>query len=162
MKDRKRSSSPPEAIAAPQAAIQKRSGPWLLRDAPSHSASVKSAIPIPASSDTEKSNLRGGLSCHATAGPFDRTGCAAPAVDAIVGFSDRSDPMAGGWTRDGAVQDQIDASVADAVKRARSRLPQGDGSAVCEDCGGEIPEARRRAVPGVRRCVGCQAEVDEA
>jgi hypothetical protein len=30
--------------------------------------------------------------------------------------------MAGGWTRDGSVQDQIDASVEDAVKLARSRL----------------------------------------
>ena len=29
--------------------------------------------------------------------------------------------MAGGFTKDGAVQDQIDASVADEVNRARSR-----------------------------------------
>jgi hypothetical protein len=36
--------------------------------------------------------------------------------------------MAGGWTRDGGVQDQIDASVEDAVKLARSRLPDGEGS----------------------------------
>ena len=35
--------------------------------------------------------------------------------------------MAGGWTRDGGVQDQIDASVEDAVKLVRSRLPDGDG-----------------------------------
>jgi len=28
--------------------------------------------------------------------------------------------MAGGWSRDGAVQEQIDASVEDAVQRARS------------------------------------------
>ena len=33
--------------------------------------------------------------------------------------------MATGWARDGAVQEQIDASVEDAVKRARSKLPQG-------------------------------------
>jgi len=31
--------------------------------------------------------------------------------------------MAGGWTRDGSVQDQIDARVEDAVKLARNRLP---------------------------------------
>jgi len=30
--------------------------------------------------------------------------------------------MASGWARDGAVQEQIDASVEDAVKLARSRL----------------------------------------
>lgn len=69
--------------------------------------------------------------------------------------------MAGGWYRDGAVQDQIDASVEDAVKSARTRLGQGEGLTECEDCGGTIPEARRRAVPGVRRCVPCQ-QLDDA
>lgn len=68
--------------------------------------------------------------------------------------------MAVGWSRDGAVQEQIDASVDDAVARARSRLPRGESLTHCEDCGEEIPEARRRAVPGVRRCVTCQAEAD--
>jgi len=68
--------------------------------------------------------------------------------------------MAVGWARDGAVQDQIDASVEDAVARARSRLPRGESLTHCEDCGEEIPEARRLAVPGVRRCVACQSEAD--
>jgi phage/conjugal plasmid C-4 type zinc finger TraR family protein len=66
--------------------------------------------------------------------------------------------MAGGWTRDGSVQDQIDASVEDAVKLARSRLPEGQGSTHCEECGTLIPEARRKAIPGVRLCVSCQSE----
>jgi phage/conjugal plasmid C-4 type zinc finger TraR family protein len=69
--------------------------------------------------------------------------------------------MATGWARDGAVQEQIDASVEDAVKRARSALPRGDSLARCEECGVAIPEARRRAVPGVRRCVACQSERDD-
>lgn len=69
--------------------------------------------------------------------------------------------MAVGWARDGAVQDQIDASVDDAVERARRALRQGEALDNCEDCGEAIPEARRRAVPGVRRCVGCQSEADE-
>jgi phage/conjugal plasmid C-4 type zinc finger TraR family protein len=69
--------------------------------------------------------------------------------------------MAGGWSRDGAVQDQIDASVEDAVKLARSRLPDGEGSTHCEVCDEAIPEARRKAIPGVRLCVRCQAEVEE-
>lgn len=68
--------------------------------------------------------------------------------------------MAVGWARDGAVQDQIDASVEDAVERARRRLPRGESLTHCEDCGEEIPEARRRAVAGVRRCVACQSEAD--
>ena len=69
--------------------------------------------------------------------------------------------MAGGWSRDGAVQEQIDASVADAVERARSRLPRGESLEHCEECGAAIPQARREAMPGVRLCVGCQAERDK-
>ena len=68
--------------------------------------------------------------------------------------------MAVGWARDGAVQDQIDASVADEVERARKNLPTGPSLAACEDCGEPIPEARRKAMPGVRRCVACQTELD--
>jgi len=69
--------------------------------------------------------------------------------------------MAGGWTRDGAVQDQIDASVNDAVKLARSRLPGGDGSSSCQECDTLIPEARRKAIPGVRLCVDCQSALEQ-
>lgn len=68
--------------------------------------------------------------------------------------------MAGGFAKDGAVQDQIDATVEDAVKRARSQLPRGESLRHCEECDAEIPEARRDAVPGVRLCVQCQAERD--
>lgn len=69
--------------------------------------------------------------------------------------------MAGGWTRDGNVQDQIDASLEDAVKLARSRLPAGESATHCENCDAVIPEARRKAVPGVRLCIGCQAEFEK-
>ena len=69
--------------------------------------------------------------------------------------------MAGGWSRDGAVQDQIDASVEDAVNLARSRLPQGKSLSQCEDCADPIPEARLNAIPGIRLCVGCQSEFDQ-
>ena len=64
--------------------------------------------------------------------------------------------MAGGWAKDGAVQEQIDASVEDAVKRAREALNAGTGSTDCEDCGEQIPAARRKALPTATRCVGCQ------
>ncbi len=69
--------------------------------------------------------------------------------------------MAGGWSRDGAVQDQIDASVDDAVKRARSRLPGGKSLTHCQECEAAIPDARRKAIPGVRLCISCQAEIEE-
>ncbi len=68
--------------------------------------------------------------------------------------------MAGGWARDGAVQDQIDASVEDAVKHARSRLARGESLKQCEQCGESIPEARRQALPGVRKCIACQEAED--
>jgi phage/conjugal plasmid C-4 type zinc finger TraR family protein len=69
--------------------------------------------------------------------------------------------MATGWARDGAVQDQIDASVEDAVELARSRLPKGESLTHCEECGTDIPEARRKAIVGVRLCIACQQELDQ-
>ena len=69
--------------------------------------------------------------------------------------------MAGGWTADGAVQDQIDATVDSEIERARSRLPKGESRLECEDCDAPIPEGRRLAMPGVRRCVRCQTEIDQ-
>jgi phage/conjugal plasmid C-4 type zinc finger TraR family protein len=69
--------------------------------------------------------------------------------------------MAVGWSRDGAVQEQIDATVESAVQLARSRLPDGESLTHCEECGDAIPEARRKAMPGVRYCVRCQSEIEE-
>ena len=69
--------------------------------------------------------------------------------------------MAVGWARDGAVQEQIDASVMDAVKRARSSMPIGKSARHCKECGETIPKARRRAIPGVCLCVDCQSEFEE-
>jgi phage/conjugal plasmid C-4 type zinc finger TraR family protein len=68
--------------------------------------------------------------------------------------------MATGWAREGAVQDQIDASVKDAIERARSQLPQGQGLQHCAECGEGIPEARRAAIPGARLCLACQEAHD--
>ncbi|MDI5987597.1 DksA/TraR family C4-type zinc finger protein [Halomonas sp. M4R5S39] len=69
--------------------------------------------------------------------------------------------MAGGWSRDGAVQEQIDSTIEDALQRARSELPRGESLKHCEECGDEIPQARREAVPGVRLCIACQSELDK-
>lgn len=70
--------------------------------------------------------------------------------------------MASGWAPDGAVQDQIDGSITDAVRLARSRLPSGPGEIYCQECGEEIPEARRLAMPGARLCVACQSGHDRS
>ena len=69
--------------------------------------------------------------------------------------------MATGWAGDGAVQDQIDATVKDAVERAKSQLTAGPALTHCAHCGAEIPEARRKALPGVRLCVPCQEAEDK-
>jgi len=68
--------------------------------------------------------------------------------------------MATGWAGDGAVQDQIDATVKDAISRVQSQLPRGPSRTHCLDCETEIPEARRQAIPGVRLCLGCQSAQD--
>ncbi|KRG76837.1 hypothetical protein ABB30_09020 [Stenotrophomonas ginsengisoli] len=68
--------------------------------------------------------------------------------------------MATGWAGDDAVQQQIDATVEDAVKRARAQLASGPGREQCEECDALIPPARRAAVPGVRLCVACQEQAD--
>jgi phage/conjugal plasmid C-4 type zinc finger TraR family protein len=69
--------------------------------------------------------------------------------------------MAVGWSRDGAVQEQIDATVESAVQLARSRLPDGESLTHCEECGIAIPGARRKAMPGVRYCVKCQSDLEK-
>jgi phage/conjugal plasmid C-4 type zinc finger TraR family protein len=68
--------------------------------------------------------------------------------------------MASGWAPDGAVQDQIDDTIMDAVLSARARMPAGEGETHCLECGEEIPQARRLALPGARTCVACQAGRD--
>ena len=69
--------------------------------------------------------------------------------------------MAGGFAKDGAVQEQIDATIEDAIKHAREQLPRGESRARCEECDARIPEARRIAVAGVKLCIQCQSEHDK-
>ncbi|MDO6585757.1 DksA/TraR family C4-type zinc finger protein [Salipiger sp. 1_MG-2023] len=71
--------------------------------------------------------------------------------------------MAGGWSRDGAVSEQIEASISDELQRLRSRrVPQGESLMECAECGEEIPEKRRVAIPGVKLCIDCQQDRDGA
>ena len=69
--------------------------------------------------------------------------------------------MAGGWARDGAVSEQIEASIEDELNRMKAaRLPVGESFSECAECGEEIPEKRRLALPGVKLCVDCASERD--
>jgi phage/conjugal plasmid C-4 type zinc finger TraR family protein len=68
--------------------------------------------------------------------------------------------MATGWANEGAVLDQIHDTITDGVQGARARLPQGDGTLECVECGEEIPARRRQALPGVTTCIACQSGRD--
>lgn len=66
--------------------------------------------------------------------------------------------MASGWANDDAVNEQINSTIEDAVARARGEIPHGESLYECEECGDPIPEARRKAIPGVRLCIACQQD----
>ena len=42
------------------------------------------------------------------------------------------------------------------LKAAREAAVSRDAATECEDCGEEIPQARREAMPGCTRCAECQ------
>lgn len=69
--------------------------------------------------------------------------------------------MAGGWSRDGAEQEQIEATINDALERARLSIPHGESANFCEECEKPIPRARQIAIVGVQHCVQCQQELEE-
>ncbi|MEA9390584.1 DksA/TraR family C4-type zinc finger protein [Acerihabitans sp. TG2] len=69
--------------------------------------------------------------------------------------------MASGWAPDGAVQDQIDSTINDAVQRARQEQVKGVSAEHCQECGERIPTARRVALPGVQFCIQCQSALDK-
>ena len=69
--------------------------------------------------------------------------------------------MASGWAADGAENEQIEATINDAIERAKRALPQGESLTHCEECDAPIPEARRLAMSGVRLCVRCQQSLEQ-
>lgn len=71
--------------------------------------------------------------------------------------------MAGGWAKDGAVSEQIEASINDELARLKARkTPVGESLTHCAECEEPIPEARRAALPGVKLCIDCVRERDAA
>ena len=71
--------------------------------------------------------------------------------------------MAGGWARDGAVSEQIEASIRDELKRMQGQSrPVGESLTHCAECEEPIPEARRTAIAGVKLCIDCMQERDGA
>lgn len=71
--------------------------------------------------------------------------------------------MAGGWARDGAVSEQIEASINDELARMKAqKTPLGESLRFCAECEEAIPEARRQAIPGVKLCIDCVRDRDQA
>lgn len=69
--------------------------------------------------------------------------------------------MAGGWAKDGAVSEQIEASINDELTRLRARkVPLGESARLCAECEEPIPQARREALPGVKLCIECVRDRD--
>ena len=69
--------------------------------------------------------------------------------------------MAGGWSRDGAENEQMQASIDDELARLKARkAPVGESRSHCAECEEPIPQKRRDAVPGVKLCIECQQERD--
>ncbi|RBW61826.1 DksA/TraR family C4-type zinc finger protein [Ruegeria sp. A3M17] len=69
--------------------------------------------------------------------------------------------MAGGWARDGAVSEQIEASITDELARMQAqKRPVGESLTHCAECEEPIPEKRQVAIPGVKLCLYCQQERD--
>ncbi len=69
--------------------------------------------------------------------------------------------MAPGWATEESTEEEISNYINNQIEQAKNSIPSGKGLIYCEDCDEEIPEARRKAVPGVRRCVKCQEKRDK-
>ncbi|WP_072450769.1 MULTISPECIES: TraR/DksA C4-type zinc finger protein [unclassified Pseudomonas] len=55
-----------------------------------------------------------------------------------------------------SVVEEANREAAIAAHLAQARKPIGVSALECVDCGLEIPEGRRLAVPGVMLCIDCQ------
>ena len=67
--------------------------------------------------------------------------------------------MAGGWAKDGAVSEQIEASINDELARMQTRkIHTGESLTHCAECEEPISEQRRTAIVGVKFCIDCVQE----
>jgi phage/conjugal plasmid C-4 type zinc finger TraR family protein len=46
------------------------------------------------------------------------------------------------------------------VREAVAKQAERESAEFCEDCGDEIPEERRKAIPGVQLCVFCKERAE--
>ncbi len=48
----------------------------------------------------------------------------------------------------------------DAVRNQLAKQAEKPSAEFCEECGEDIPEARRKLVPGVQLCIHCQTRLE--
>ncbi|MFB1069480.1 DksA/TraR family C4-type zinc finger protein [Vibrio diabolicus] len=68
--------------------------------------------------------------------------------------------MAVGWANDDSVSQQIQNTIDDEISRVRGSITKGESAYYCDECGDEIPEARRLAMKVVRLCIECQSTIE--
>lgn len=68
--------------------------------------------------------------------------------------------MAVGWANDDSVSQQIQNTIDDEISRVRGNIKRGESAHYCDECGDDIPEARRVAMKGVRLCIECQSTIE--
>lgn len=55
------------------------------------------------------------------------------------------------------IADFADEAIEESLNRSIAQIPRYTGISATEcECGEEIPEGRRQAIPGVQLCAGCQ------
>ena len=58
------------------------------------------------------------------------------------------------------IADLADEAIEESLNRSIAQIPRYTGISAKEcECGEEIPEGRRQAIPGVQLCVGCAERV---
>lgn len=63
-----------------------------------------------------------------------------------------------------ALQEAARQQIEQAARHEVGHIQRGlkrTGTTECEDCGDEIPEARRKAIPSTRWCIDCQASYEK-
>jgi len=55
-------------------------------------------------------------------------------------------------------QPLIEREIETGLAEITAAIPKGESAKFCRDCGEKIPDARRRAVPGIKCCVFCSSQ----
>lgn len=66
--------------------------------------------------------------------------------------------LSGNQDDDGSITAMV--MVDNLIERARLQLPFGNSAKLCIGCQEEIPEKRRKILPGVQHCIYCQDQIE--